>query len=99
MISKSATAEIITDYCLLLEKQTKGFSRKQLLETVRFLYKNKKNNNEKKEELPEIELGEDMKTLYLKLPDERLEKITTENFKICVNYVELIESTKLSKAS
>lgn len=27
MISKSAATEIITDYCLLLEKQTEGFTR------------------------------------------------------------------------
>ena len=60
--------------------------------------KNKTPKN-KKEKTPEIELGDDMKTLYLRLPDERLEKITTENFKVCVKYVELIESARLSKAS
>ena len=43
MISKSAATEIITDYCLLLEKQTEGFTRDQLLETVQFLYRNTKN--------------------------------------------------------
>lgn len=58
--------------------------------------------NERKDgwdETPEIELGEDMKTLFLRLPDKRLEKITTENFKVCVNYVELIESKRNEKAS
>lgn len=100
MISKSAATEIITDYCLLLEKQTEGFTREQLLETVQFLYWNKKSNQkDEKKEMPEIELGEDMKTLYLRLPDKTLEKITTDNFRVCVNYVELIESKKNAKAS
>lgn len=100
MISKSAATEIITDYCLLLEKQTEGFSRDQLLETVQFLYRNKKNDGDNEnDETPEIELGEDMKTLFFRLPDKRLEKITTENFRVCVNYVELIESKRNEKAS
>jgi len=100
MISKSAATEIISDYCLLLENQTEGFTRNQLLETVQFLYRNKKaGENEKQYETPEIELGEDMKTLFLRLPDKRLEKITTENFRVCVNYVELIESKRNEKAS
>ncbi len=100
MMKKSAAAEIITDFCKLLKKQTEGFTSEQLLETVKFLYKNRMlGSGEKKQDMPEIELGEDMETLYLRLPNKSLEKITTENFGVCVNYVELIEKKRQEKVS
>lgn len=78
---KSDVSDMLSDFAVLIERQVTGYERKQLLEMIMFLGTDARGN------LPDLFLGEDMKTVYFKFSNGVKEKITPENLKTCMDYI------------
>lgn len=65
---KSDVSDMLSDFAVLIERQVTGYERKELLEMIMFLGTDARGN------LPDLFLGEDMKTVYFKFSNGVKEK-------------------------
>lgn len=86
MIKRTDITAMFDDYAKLIANQTEGFTTEQIID---FLETVSKNDNPA---IPDIILGDDLKHLYFKSFDGKLELITTENMKELYEYFEYARS-------
>ena len=78
--------DMLSDFVVLLEKQVEGYDRKKIQEFVEYIGTKSDRN------LPDLLLGEDMRTVYFKFPAGKTEKVTTENIKPCMDYIAFLRT-------
>lgn len=85
MVAKSEYADVINDYVALLEKQTEGFSKEDLVNFLEVL------NNSQDTNIPVIYLGDENKLMF-RYPDDYVEVITTKKIQDILDYEKFKET-------
>ena len=85
MLKTDNVGSLLSDLVLLLEKQVEGYSREKLLEFVEFLDSTSDRN------IPTLKLGEDMKTVNFHIDGKEDKKITNENIRIFIDFMEYLQ--------
>lgn len=82
---KDDAVDMLSDFVILIERQVGGYGKSQLLELITFLGTDSSGN------LPDLFLGEDMKTVFFKFSNGKKEKITEANLKTCMDYIAFLK--------
>ena len=82
---KDDVSDILSDFSILIERQVKGYGKEKIMEMIMFLGTDSSGN------LPDLFLGEDMQTVFFKFSNGKTERITEENLKTCMDYIEFLK--------
>ena len=82
---KSDVSDMLSDFAVLIKKPVTGYKREELLKMIMFLGTDTGRN------LPDLFLGEDMKTIYFKFSNGVKEKIKADNLKTCMDYIAFLK--------